>query len=144
MSQLELFDKTLNETMRQLNIVLDKITEERADLKLATKVASPRETIHDLCEAVSAYRAISKGEEFDWGNFKLEDRSIQAMRCLYEEIREECAEIARKKGDTDALSEALCYLSLHESQHIGNLMQFLTQTDPTWNSHCIYSKEATH
>ncbi|HEY3781816.1 MAG TPA: hypothetical protein VGL56_12085 [Fimbriimonadaceae bacterium] len=108
------------------------------DDKVCEGGMSPREMLEHLSEAYEATIASSKGEEYEWGTFTVDDKSWDNLISVFWDRREKATEAVLVDDETK-LKAGFDYIVAHDAYHVGQLAALRVGKEPGWDFYSIYS-----
>ena len=138
MTSKELALSTINSAGIQLNKVLENLPDSSADLQVTPQAMTPKRMIGHFCECYVAYDKLTKGEEHEWGTYTAPDLPMNELVTHMKGLRANAVALVEAGDGTKHLHEALEYIAVHDSYHIGQLALLRMQSEPEWNPYSLY------
>jgi hypothetical protein len=99
---------------------------------------TPRQIVGHLCECYTAYDEISQGKAHSWGSYQAPELPMMELISHMQDLRNRAVQIVEGTDVDEHFSEAMAYVSNHDSYHIGQLALARIQSDPTWDPYSLY------
>ena len=138
MTAKELLEYELYRVGKQLEIVVSGLDESQFDVKDTDFSMSARETLAHLCEAYTAFIAISRGQKYAWGSYQPTDTHRDALLNEWTNLRDAAVEAALT-GDGERNKLAYDYMVGHDNYHVGQLAHIRMAAQPDWDSNDLYA-----
>ena len=138
MTANELLKVQLDDVTFQMEKVLEGISENDLDFKPAPTPMSVREQLEHLCEVYVAVEEEFRGVKHAWGEFTLEDKSLENLTAEIAKHRAVAITAVSGADTSDDLSKAYAFMVAHENYHIGQLVALRLAINPDWNAYSIY------
>lgn len=136
MDARELLFYQLEDAGYQLEQVLQDFPEAALDSKMPAGSMTPREVVVHLIEAYIAFDKSTRGEQHDWGSYRVSDCSTQGVMSEFRSTRSTAT--ANLGSDDQALKNAHAYIVAHDYYHVGQLCAARLAVDPEWDPYAIY------
>lgn len=137
MTALDLIAFEADNVGYQLEQVFANLPAPLRDDRLVESAMSPNETLEHLTECYQAAIEASKGKEYEWGIFKMEEQDWDARFAAWRKARADALQ-ALLHDDQEKLKACSSYITSHDAYHVGQIALFRISRDSDWDSYSIY------
>lgn len=106
--------------------------------KLTFETRSVYETLVHLIDVCYAYQALRKNQKYSWQSFTTEHAGKEKAFSLFLDVWKETFLIACDIDSEKEFLDAIDYLALHMSYHVGQICALRMKIDPKWDAKSIY------
>lgn len=138
MTAQELLKMQLDDAGFQLTKSVEGLSEQGMDHRTTRDAMSPREALEHLGEAYEAFLVKSEGRDYEWGTYKIEDKSTPSLLKAFQEQREKAVNAALSTDDPEKVRSAHMFILGHDYYHVGQICQARLAAEPGWNPYAIY------
>ncbi len=138
MTAKELLEFQLDDAGYQVQKGFDGLPDDVYEQKVSPEAMTPLDMLEHLTEAYMAVIAESKGEKYEWGSFKVEDRSPANLKSLWSDYRTRACAAVLDKGDAASLKSGHAYIVGHDYYHVGQICELRLKADPSFDAYSIY------
>ena len=116
------------------------LDESGADYKHANLLTA-KETAAHLCECYVMLDSRIRGEEYQWGTYKVGESSWEGIQREMGELRARASEAALTAGDDKSLWYLNEFMVGHDQYHVGQMCAVRLARDPEWDAYSIYRSD---
>ena len=138
MNANELMVFEVETTSKQIKTICDGLNGNQLHFKSNPEHRSILEQLEHICECYHAFLVIHKGGQHNWGSYEIQDKSIENIMKIFNELVDEAKQILLANNDEKTVENAFHYITNHDAYHVGQMARLRLDIEPEWDMYSIY------